>query len=455
MASLFVWSGGDGSGITFSNDPTDSANWTIALTSLASAAPNANADDTIFVAHDHAASLGTQSVVFPNASRPVKVVCVNRTTGVHTTGAKETSSGNYSIGGFYHISGLEIQAGTSTSAANIILNSGNSSKHWGTLEQCPLYLGNTNAASGIIIGSAGTATAASSARLVNGTVRFSNASQGIDLVNGRVWMNAMKLHASSTSPNRVFRNVSSTSLHSSSCDWSGGAAVWDRGAEDGGNYARFFSNKFPATFFTGTQATGGSNFVEYEACANTNTNALSGRICPEGEVSTSTAIYYTANAPAATNNDGSTYNWSYVLTPNSNTTVSHPLYTPWYNIFNPTTGAMTITSYFAYDNATALMNITGWMEVEAIGESGAVNTPQTWIKSNFPTASGVFRDLRNTGTNYSNSSASWAGTSGWTNKKTGTANVGFTVTQQGFVRARFCLASPSHTVYWSPKFVIT
>ena len=64
-----------------------------------------------------------------------------------------------------------------------------------------------------------------------------------------------------------------------------------------------------------------------------------------------------------------------------------------------------------------------------------------------PVVSGTnSRDILATGTSLTDTSESWTGTSGWTNKKTATLSKTVTVAQQGYVRCRIAVGK-QQTVY--------
>lgn len=462
MAYHYIYSSGNNSGSGFTSNPATTANWTNAWTSVASAITNGSpgADDILFIADDHNESTASGiSLLFPTTSRPCSILCVNRTSGLASTGAQVSTTGNSAINiqGFVRIAGVIFKSGNSTGTANIGLCNGNTTKHWQAFENCTFYVGSSNAGSGVVIGSAGTATNAVNCEINNCQFRYSNASQGIDIALGRVEIYNCKIHASSTAPTRAFRAIGHAILQCSACDWSAATNIHDVGQEDGFGFATYVACKSGTNLITGTQAVGGSNWVEFHACSAGDHNydyfvSMPGGV---GTIEEDTSIYPNSGAATGRDNNGSTYSYTYKLSPGTNICDAFPLKSPWVYLNNALTGSRQVAMEIVYDSGTALNDGNCYLEVEGMVNNAAANTS---MYERFPGtvgATGIYRDYTNASwSSWTNTNASYTGTSGFIAKKTATISTAITVNEQGPMRARLVLTTGT-TVYLTPRPVVS
>lgn len=111
MAIIFVRSGATGA--------NNGTSWADAFTSFSSATA-ASAGDFVYVAEDHSQNYGvTTTVTFANGTpvSPIKILCVNHTTGLQTTGAVITCGAGagrtLAINGHLYVNGLTVTADSS------------------------------------------------------------------------------------------------------------------------------------------------------------------------------------------------------------------------------------------------------------------------------------------------------------------------------------------------------
>jgi hypothetical protein len=218
----------DGSVITdgtavFTADPisTVGTSWTNAYTTLTYAYGvngGVAAGDTIYVAHDYAqAEISSISLTSPGTpSSLVRVICINRTSGVAATTAtiNATGTSNLVLYGSAYYYGITFSTGTGAGSAFLNVGSTTSFNSLNILESCKLQVGSTAVTSAInFITTSPTIT---SARIVlsNTSMQFNSTSQSA-LIRSRgtrlIWKNTPSAITGTVFPTTLFRSIASTS----------------------------------------------------------------------------------------------------------------------------------------------------------------------------------------------------------------------------------------------------
>ena len=190
---------------------------------------------------------------------------------------------------------------------------------------------------------------------------------------------------------------------------------------------------------TGTFSGPGSGVVEIINCDSGDTQTHYERHSYRGVEMSETGIFLNAT-------DGTTPH-SRQMVSTANVTIEHPMESGWRSApFNTVLAEVTLTVQIVHDSATDLDDDECWVEGDYQGTSG------------FPQSVHVIDRLDDfifgTPAAQASSSASWTGTSGFTNENTQQLVVTFTPQEIGLIRFRVMLADPSKTIYFDPRAVV-
>lgn len=468
MANYCVYSGGNGTSGTVAGSVPTSGEWTNAYQSISACltAITEAAGDVIFVAHDHSyTSYGANTTLAPAAT--ISIISIDRantTTATHLAGALEGTNGSFLLdiapsAADCYVYGLTIRPGTGASqgGAGTAINNGAATNACNVaLDNCDLWVNSTSVTPQIIFGQ----TDIASRRLTvlkNCRFRFGNASQSVRINGGRCEIYNSSINGSGTQPTVAIResgNRGPARLLANSCDFSYATNLTEVAADDEPFDFKFINCKLPSTIFTGTHPGIGAGYFELHGCgtATDDHNYQYSYLDGSGQIDHNTSIYLTTGGASFTDTGGTAVNVSLLVASSANASKPFPLKTPWFNVAVGSTGSKTFSVKLAYDNATALKDIDCWLELEYMADTA---NPMTTNVITAPVVSGTNSlDVLAAGSNLTNTSEGWTGTSGWTNKKTATLSKTVTVNQIGFARARVCLAKASTTIYVDPQVTV-
>ena len=419
------------------------ANWTAAYASLNACltAVTIAAGDRIYMAADHSGSESVNRTYtgLSTDTAPIELLSVNRTTGVLQVGAAMSFSASAQclFQGNWAIFGLAI----TTADSRIQLNSGTVASAQ-SLFRCSLTV--SASANGIETGPRFTASIRSICRLIGCT--FSGAGAVLkpgggllEIFNGTLTAGVSAIHPGQQAE-----------VYFSGCDFSAATNLLDISNNHFWS-VRGRASKIPASITTGTYQGRGAGTMELHACSGSDNSYDYYYRDAWGTPEEDTGVYLTTGGSAHKNTDGALVPYSVKVATTSRVSKFEPAFSPWITKFHAATGSATFSLKVAYDNATVLTDSELWLEVEYMGGAAADNTPQTQLEVSAPLVSGLIaRNLLAAGSNLSDTSDGWTGTSGWSNKKTHTLSKTVTVDEQGHVRCRVGVAK-NYTVYVDGK----
>jgi hypothetical protein len=396
-------------------------------------------DDYYFPASHAETRANTLTITFNGTSTaPDRALCVD-SSGVLTTGASITVTGNFALtlAGVVYGYGITFNCGTGSSAsANLNISNANGSIQ--TWEACAFNLITTSGSAGIVTGGG---SASSLATLVNCTLSFGATGQSLKLGSSKTTI--------ASKPGSVFVTGATVPTTLVSTQNAGAALVMsglDLSASGSGvtlfgasslAVANIVNCKLNASVTVAATPTNalfiGPDLIGCNSTTNVERNE---RYRYQGTLTTELTIIRTAGA-----SDGTTaYSWKIVTTANSKRTF--PFETFEGAIWNDAIGSpLTLTVHTVTDNVT-LTDAEIWVEVEYLGSSAT------------PVAT-LITDANATVLTTPANQTSDSGTA-WTTTDLGTPvkqqlNVTFTPQMKGPVRFRVKVAKASTTVYVDPK----
>lgn len=423
--------------------------------------PKPAAGDIVYVLGGHVETPAA-NVSMANAgsiTNPVAIISVASFNGgspntLDSTSVIGTSSNNsvsVAAGGLvmFGFSLMPSNAGGNNSAADINLNT--ASDFLFRLVDGALIISSTNVGAMITVGASGSSSSYEQlVSLDNVDVKFANSGQSIQLQRGKLEWSGGSLDGSGTIPTALLTtgNVSSPArVALDSLDLSAlSTAIVD--VSSGTMDVAVSRSKLHASVSptVGTHPGVGGPTVELVDCDSGDTNIRYHRRDGRGTVNQSASVYRDGGAKSKRN--GADVPYSHFLTGSTACGKFLPLMSPWYTApFVSTTGSKTITIKVAYDRATALTDEELFAEVEYLGASGSTQSSTASSRlATWPLASGSA---------LSNTSETWTGTGGWTNKKTHTLSVSATVAEQGILRVRVGCTVQSVAVYIDPEATVS
>jgi len=422
--------------------------WADATLTLAKAAANDAAGDTIYVAHDHnetGASNVTLSIA-GTASSPVRIICADTSTNATATSGAMTVTGgtNITFNGFFYCYGIAFTAGSSGSAHMFYLVASSSPSQF--FENCSFSTLSTYSSGAFYLTALG-ANTASSLTLKNCTFKFGHASQSLVSTRCAVNITGGSI-ASGSSAITKFIGLSENSsyVRITDFDFTNAASSMNLVSTTATCQSKidFINCKLPASWSGGIVSAAITAIGFRASMYNCDSGATNYRLWIEtyaGSIKSETTLVKTGGA-----SDGTTaISWKLVTSANSNETVA-PLITDDMAIWIDSTGSSkTITVDILHDSTTALTDAEVWLEIDYLSSSAQpLGTP----------ASDKRATVLTTATAQTTSSATWT-TTGMTNPNKQKLEVTFTPQMKGFVYARVCLAKASYTIYVDPEPVIS
>ena len=440
MADRYVWSGATGA--------ANGTSWADAYTTLAAAAAVDTAGDTIYVAHDHAENSTAAALSYSwassgwSVSNGTRVLCVNRSTGVVTTGAEIKTTGNYAIllyqsGQGLIYDGLSVVSGdTATGAAAITI--GQSSSRANIYKNCTFDLRSTG-------NNSVNASNVAEVSVFDSWFKFGNASGNISSGDMFRWWGGGLLSGSLNTTLVTINQGDRVSLANldltnapTTLNIFGGTGSWAINGE-------IRDSKMPDSWtgsVSSVEPTLPSSRLSLYNCDSADTNYRLIIKDFSGSIFSETTIVRTGGAT-----DGTTpISWRMVCNSNANDSF-YPLVSDPISVWNETVGsALTITVEILHDSATALEDDEVWVDVEYLGTSG---------RPLGATASDHRADVLTTAVAQTSSSETWT-TTGLTNPNKQKLSVTLTPQEKGFITARVFLAkAAAYTIYVDPEITVT
>jgi hypothetical protein len=361
------------------------------------------------------------------------------------------------LGGFAYAHGITFSASDGTAQAYLNVGASGALHGW-YFSSCKLILGNSHASSVMrLSGTAASNSDDSYTVLDNTTVKFANASAGIDCVRNFLWKNtASAIDTDGAIPTSLFRE---------SLSGEAGRVVVsgvDLSSIDTGNYlvaplstgssqTHVFSNcKLGSGFAVKSgDIAGWSQKIILENCDSGDTNYRNELWTFGGSVVTETTIKRTGGA-----SDGTTGFCRKVATLSSGVSFASPLRCPPIVGWNETTGsAITLEVEILHDSATNLEDDEVWLEVEYLGTSGYPLGLVADDKTSTPLTSVVNGAGNGTAQGAGTGTGNWT-TTGLTNPNSQKLSVAVTPQEKGPWRATVCVAKTNYTLYYCPKVTV-
>ena len=393
---------------------------------------------------------------------------VDGTVGVLTTGAIETTGGNFlfTIQGQAIVYGMAIRAGAggNSSAADIsFLTNGTNLQ----FTDCTFWVNSTNSGALVNIGTIGT-TVGLAVSFKSCIFRIEHATAPISCAGGYAEFIECSFDSAGATSASVFKTVVGTRfiLICSGCDWREATNVVDI-ASASQFYARL-SNCVIGTPTTGTNTQYAPYDIEFHACAAVNAGAEPKanilnfyREDSFGVCEYDSTIYLTTGSASGEQSDGTDTPYSIKMTPFASCTKSTPMYSPWVYVLVGTTGDKTITMKVADSESAILKTSQLWMEVQYMGEPGVAGTqriadsPHAVIEvdDDCPIVTGTIdRDMIAAGTNRTDTAVAWTGI---TETDTYTLTASVNCAEVGYIRCRVGLGvDTTNPVYVDPKVTV-
>jgi hypothetical protein len=466
MARYCVYSGAGspGTGTVAGTVPT-SGEWNTAYASVTAclAAITEAAGDIIFVAHDHNHNAaGAITWTLTHTTGLVQIVSIDRantTTATPLVGGRETTGGNTAFnvvpGFMLYVFGmtLETGAGGASASAQIQLNNstGDGSEVY---DSCTFYTNTTNTAVVVQISAASQQNSGFS-RFINCIRKAAAASTNSIQLNASAYLEIVNLALAGTAPVSVFAVATrSTWLNISASDLSAATNLVNIASDD--VPCRIIGNnlKLPTNITTGAHQGMGSMVIELHACSTADHNYDFYYQDGVGVIQEDVSIYLASGGAQQVDNGGTTVPYSLQFNPDASVNLAFPLCGPWSYIFVASAGSKTVSMKMAYDSATSIKDIEAFIEVEYMGGAAAANCPQSQVENSAPLVSGLIaRNLLAAGSNLTDTSESWTGTGGFSNKKTHTLSKTVSVDEIGYMRARICVGK-DQTCYVDQRVLV-
>lgn len=321
-------------------------------------------------------------------------------------------------------------------ASSVSLSINNTNGGHFELENCYLWQGTTHASAAVFLGS-GSSNVRTYTKLKNSTIRF-GAAQGIGLA-GKVEIEGGGISSAGSQASTLFRsgNSQNSDYLIFGFDASYCVVALVASMTTCASTYKFIQCKIPASVaILATQAagdkSGGSAWVL--DCSNGDTHGLFGYYDAFGSVVSDSSIYFTTGNAAQS--------WKIITT--ANCTFTTPFVTPWIQLYN--TGTSAITPYFEIlrdGSSTAYQNDEVWGEFSAKITSGS--TLASLSSDRMAIAGSPANQDAGAGL------GSWTGEGGtaWSGKIDSGSSL--TPAEVGHLRGRVVVGEPGITVYIDPQ----
>ncbi len=409
------------------------------------------AGDTLYVAHDHAATQATSitaGLSFGSPNSPCRIICVDAGGSVPPVSADlrytatESTTGNSSLAlamssGYVWVSGITWSAGTGASgSAALTVHSNSSGVAYGHFYKCGFTIGSTHSTPNLNINSG-----------ISGTIvfeqcvaAFGSVSQSIFVSHGYfTWINSPAALGGATFPTILFGSSSGAEgrVLLDGVDLSAlGAGKTIMSTTGGGNRLQAVNCKLGASVTLADAPANTISRADFVISDSTNVGHRQARYSLGAVLSEN--VTYTRVGGAS---DGvQEISWEVVTTASNNALAPFECFT--LAAWNAATGSP-ITATVEIESDATLTNREIWLEVEYLGTAG------------FPVASFVSSlpaDMLAAASNLPASSATWNGGLGSAVKQY--LQVTFTPQMTGLVRATVYVAKASETIYIDPKLTL-
>jgi hypothetical protein len=455
MATYYVWSGATGL--------ADGSSWTDAYTSLDAlfTGKAIAGGDSILIAsdHDNGSYAASKLWVFPESgvetASHVYLISTNRISNLPEVGAIERTNGNFSINitGRINAFGVTFKTGSGTSQAttDIRIGSSNTNNYGKSIfTKCKLIINSTSTSASVTFDT----TSYRTSEIFNECeFSFLASGQSIELGNSDVEFNSCTL--SGTPVTTLFKlNGIGDTVKINGSNFSSATNLIEPIADS--KIIIFAVNSLlPANITSLDVDKAGVLDVELQSCGSTDHTYFYKKVSNEGVVGHDVSVYLTTGGATHKDSDGSSVSYSLKLNANANTyncSKNNPLYTPWFYVPVFSTGSKTFSIKIAHEQAAVLKDNEVWMEVEYMGGTATINTPQTVREITAPLITGtVFQDYHAAGSNLTDTAEAWTGLA---SEKTHTLSKTVTVNEQGYARIRVALAVNNISIYVNPNVAV-
>lgn len=442
--------------------------------------------DIIYVhnTHNHNAGAAITWTLPESGTGLVQVLCVDGgdatgaslvdgTVGNLTTGATETTGGNFgftintnsSANAALYVHGMNLTMGAGGNFSTNFIISGQQGKI--QFNACNIWVNSVGAASGISIGTTNSTIHTAFTKCV---FRFANSGHDIAVATPVVF-EGCSINSSGASPTTLFTAFQATRpahVLCHGCDWSLATNVVS--VSNSWTSATWkFSNCVIATPTTGSFGGHAAGGIEFQACAAADgangADILSYYYAdPFGTVQDNQSVYKSTGGAQGEQDDGTDTSYSLQMDPSASASPAFPLYTPWIYALVGSTGAKTVAMVVAHTEAAVLTDLDVFMEVEYMGEPGATGTQRvanspmsvTEVDDDAPIVSStIYRDvLYAAAANRTDDGLDdWTGL---TSEKEHTLTATVTCDEVGYIRCRVGLTKDTtNPVYVDPKISVT
>lgn len=405
---------------------------------------NAAVAENVYVSASHVAAPSTNiSINTGTNTAPIGIYCVPDGTTAPTALAEtaaETTSGSVtmSIVGFIYIYGVTFNIGSGANSINVTLNNNSTLNGNILLDRCAINLNATGSATQIILGNSAGLQQRTSLRNTN--LKLSHATAVIAL-SGRIAWDGGSLTNSATMTSAPFQIAArGCDALITGVDFSSLPVTLPLVRFSSAAFGRaiFRNIKVPADWSADAAATGllsQSAIVEIHSASHTNGDILIRTTGAVGSMREDRTIVRSGGS-----NDGAAYSLK-VTTGSAATYPLQPFTTPEITpFFFATTGAKTATFDFLHDSTTALNDDQIWVELSYYNTAGQFLGAFTSSR----------RGLMTSAAPVPSSSAVWVST-GMSNPNKQKITIPFTMSEPGYVQAKWCVAVPNYTVHLDAK----
>lgn len=436
-------------------DTSDGLGWNTARATLGSAVSLAVGGDTVYVSPAHNEGGNARSITSAGTPEsPVRIFCAQDDaqppTRLSTGGRMVSGSGNISMQGSIAAHGLHIQSGTGANLANILLGTTASVDVIQTYHEGTFYVGSTNSASVIQLGS-DTNTTSSRSRFnwKDCNARLGHAAGRINVFQDFLWRGGALLAGPALSClMRVGIFGRTCRVEIDSVDFSQMATTTDLVSGQLSNGKINFRNCLMPSGWTGQPVQGlidPSLRVGLYNCDAVNagypelTSYALWIMTFAGSIRSDTGVLRAAGA-----SDGVAATSLRMATNANAVWYSSPLETDEFFIWNDKVGSAVTLSLDVVSDGALLTNADAWLEVQYLGSANQSLGRFTSGRAG----------LLEQATAHPTSTATWSGIGAMVTPRKQRLNVTFTAQEVGPVLCRVMLGKPNTTLYVDQKRVV-